>query len=132
MEFIFFILFQGIVDFQPINMAELQAKHLSYVGKQYGPLEGVVDSYYRLGNDALLQVSHLVNGSMPQSILADGKMASKMILHQSISINNYRSIAHKFWIQLGILNDIKETILAYKESRELSALNFRSFNSRLV
>lgn len=113
-------------------MAELQAKHLSYVVKQNGPLEGVVDSYYRLGNDALLQVSHLINGSMPQSIIADGKMASKMILHQSISINNYRSIAHKFWIQLGILNNIKETILAYKESRDPSVLTFNSLNSRLV
>lgn len=113
-------------------MAELQAKHLSYVVKQYGPLEGVVDSYYRLGNDVLLQVSHLVNGSMPQSILADGKMASKMILHQSIAINNFRSIAHKFWIQLGILNDIKETILSYKEFRDSSALTFHSLNKRLV
>lgn len=113
-------------------MAELQAKHLSYVVKQYGPLEGVVDSYYRLGKDALLQVSHLVNGSMPQSILADGKIASKMILHQSIAINNFGSIAHKFWIQLGILNDIKETILSYKESRDSSALTFRSLNKRLV
>lgn len=113
-------------------MAELQAKHLSYVVKQYGPLEGVVDSYYRLTNDAMLQVSYLVNGSMPQSILADGKMASKMVLHQSIAINNFRSIAHKFWIQLGILNDIKESILFYKESRDSSALAFRSLNSRLV
>lgn len=113
-------------------MAELQAKHLSYVVKQYGPLEGVVDSYYRLTNDVLLQVSHLVNGSMPQSILADGKMASKMVLHQSIAINNFRSIAHKFWIQLGILNDIKESILSYKESRDSSELAFRSLNSRLV
>lgn len=113
-------------------MAALQAKQLAYVGKQYGPLEGAVDSYYRLGNDALLQVSHLVNGSLPQSILTDGKTASKMILHQSISINNYRSIAHKFWIQLGILNDIKETVLAYKETRDASVLTFQSFNSRLV
>lgn len=111
-------------------MAELQAKHLSYVVKQYGPIEGVVDSYYRLSNDALLQVSQLVNGSMPQSILADGKISSKMVLHQSISINNYRSIAHKFWIQLGILNSIKDTILAYKETRDVSALIFQSFNSR--
>lgn len=124
------IFLQGKVDFQQINMAEMQAKHLSYVVKQYGPIEGVIDSHYRLSNDTYLQVKQLVNGSMPQSILVDGKMASKMILHQSIPINNYRSIAHKFWIQLGILNDIKETILAYKESRDPSVLTFHSFNSR--
>lgn len=126
-------IFQGIVDFQPINMAELQAKHMSYVVKQYGPLEGIVDSYYRLSNDALLQVSHLVNGSMSQSMLSNGKMASKMVLHQSVSINNnHRSIAHKFWIQLGILNNIKETIVAYKETGDSSGLTFHSFISRLV
>lgn len=111
-------------------MAELQAKHLSYVGKQYGPIEGMVDSYYRLSNDAMLQVSYLVNGSMPQSILADGKSAAKMVLHQSISINKFHSITHKFWIQLGILDSIKETIVAYKETKDLSKLYYNSFSSR--
>lgn len=126
-------LIQGIVNFEPVNMAELQAKHLSYVVKQYGSIEGMVDGFYQLGNDAMLQVSHLVNGSMPQSILSDGKSAAKMVLHQSISINNLcRSIAYKFWIQLGILDNIKETIIAYKETKDPSKLVFNSFSSRLV
>lgn len=113
-------------------MAALQAEHMSYVGKQYGQLEGMIDSYYQLGNDALLQVSRSVNGSMPQSILTDGKTTSKMTLHQSVPVNNYRSVAHKFWIQLGILDDIKQTIATYKETRDLGTLIFSSFGSRLV
>lgn len=124
-EYIFKTILQGVIDFKPINLIELQTKHLSYVVKQYGPIEGTIDNYYRLGNDVLLQVSRSVNGSMAQSILNDGKSASKMILHQSIQVNNFRSIASKFWIQLGILDDIKETILSYKETRDPSNLIFK-------
>lgn len=115
---------QGVVDFKPINLIELQSKHLSYVVKQYGSIEGMIDSYYRLGNDALLQVSRSVNGSMAQSI-NDGKSASKMVLHQTIQVNNFKSVARKFWIQLGILDDIKETIVSYKESKDMSCLIFK-------
>lgn len=114
--------FQGVIDFQPINLTELHTKHLSYVVKQYGPIECMIDNYYRLGNDALLQVSRSLNG---QSVLNDNKSASKMVLHQSIQVNNFKSIAKKFWIQLGTLDDIKETIVSYKESRDSSCLIFK-------
>lgn len=116
---------QGVVDFKPINLIDLQSKHLSYVVKQYGSIEGMIDNYYRLGNDALLQVSRSVNGSMAQSIINDGKSASKMVLHQTIQVNNFKSVARKFWIQLGILDDIKETIVSYKESKAMSCLIFK-------
>lgn len=129
---VLFVGLQGVVDFHQINTVQLQAKHLSYVVKQYGPIEGLVDSHYRLSNDANLQVTHLVNGSVPQTILTDGKMASKMILHQTIPINNYRSIAYKFWIQLEILNEIKETVELYKQSKDPVTLCFRSLARRLV
>lgn len=120
---------QGAHPFEPIDLTELQAKHLSYVVKQYGPSEGMVDSFYRLGRDAVLQVSHTVN-STSQSITTDGKTATKMALHQSVEINNIQSIAHKFWIQLGILNDIKDTIIAYKETKNPRSLIFRGSNSQ--
>lgn len=113
-------------------MAELQAKHYSYVVKQYGPIEGMVDSFYRLGPDAMLQVSHTVNGSMPQSILADGKSAAKMILHQTVSISQFQPSTRQFWIQLGILDNIKETILTYKDTKDPNSLVFKSFTSRFV
>lgn len=127
-----YVSFQGVIDFKPINLIELQSKHLSYVVKQYGPIEGMIDNYYRLGNDALLQVSRSVNGSMAQSILNDGKSASKMVLHQSIQVNNFKSIAKKFWIQLGILDDIKDTIVSYKETRDASYLTFKGHGQMLV
>ncbi|XP_055324770.1 protein zwilch [Sitodiplosis mosellana] len=117
--------YNGVVDFKPINLIELQSKHLSYVVKQYGPIEGMIDNYYRLSNDAMLQVSRPVNGSMAQSIINDGKVASKMVLHQTIQVNNFKSVAKKFWIQLGILDDMKETIVSYKELRDLSCLVFK-------
>lgn len=110
-------------------MAKLQAEHLSSVVKQYGPSEGMIDSYYRLGSDATLQVSYTVNGAISQSIITDGKTASKMVLHQSVQINNFQSIAKKFWIQLDILNDIKDTIITYKESKDQKHLRFNGSNS---
>lgn len=108
------------------------AIHHSYVIKQYGALEGIIDSFYHLCNNAVLQVSHSVNNSMPQSILADGKSAAKMILHQTISINRFQSSTQNFWIQLGILDSIKETIVAYKNTKDPNKLEFSSFSSRFV
>lgn len=113
-------------------MAELQAKHNSYVVKQYGPIEGMVDSFYRLGNDATLQVSHTANGSMPQSILVDGKNVAKMMLHQTVSISHFQPSTRKFWIQLGILDSIKETIITYKDTKDPKSLVYKSFSSRFV
>ncbi|XP_031631660.1 protein zwilch [Contarinia nasturtii] len=117
--------FNGVINFEPINLMELQKQHVNYVVKQYGPIEGMVDNYYRLGNDAMLQVSRPVNGSTTQSILNDEKTASKMVLHQSIQVNNLQSIAKKFWIQLDILNNIKQTIVSYKETKDPECLTFK-------
>lgn len=118
-----------MVDFGPINLMELQAKHQAIVMKQYGPMECMIDSYYRLGNESMLQVSHsaVVNGKMTPSMMADRNAASKITLHQSIHIGNVRSIASKFWIQLGILDEIKDAIVSYKETKTRDFLNFKGF-----
>lgn len=125
---------QGIHSFEPINLMELQSKHLSYVIKQYGPIEGMIDYYYELGNDAMLQVSRSVIGLVTQSLQTDGKTAARMTLHQSVEVNKFisKSIAKKFWIQLGILDDIKEMIVNYKESRDANCLMFKGHGHGLV
>lgn len=118
-----------MIDFGPVNLTDLHSKHIATVGKQYGSIEGMIDNYYRLESDAMLQVSRSVNGSLTQSLMSDG-MASKIILHQSILVNhNVRSIASKFWIQLGILDDIKDTIVDYKQSKDSNCLFLKSFGA---
>lgn len=112
-------------------MIELEAKHQAIVTKQYGSIEGMIDSYYRLGNDTMLQVSRSteVNGKMTQSMMTDGNAASKMTLHQLVHIGNVRSIASIFWIQLGILDSIKDTIVSYKETKNRDYLIFKGFGA---
>lgn len=125
-------LFKGHIEFKPVDLNKLQERHLSYVVKQFGPTEGMVDSYYQLGDATMLQVSRPINSTMSRMKTTDGKMSSKMVLHQSVKINNLQSIAHRFWIQLGILNDIKSSIVAYKQSKNESCLNFDGFSCGFV
>lgn len=86
----------------------------------------MVDSYYQLNTDTTdatvtLQVSKVTNGLVKHFT---NEAPSKMILHQSIKINNFTSIIFKFWRQICIIDTIKESVVNFKETKDPSTLVF--------
>lgn len=110
---------QGFTEFKLIDVICLQSKHLLYAPKHSTQTNSTIDTYYDLCNSherkMKLQISFEINGTVTQSILAKQKDSLKMTLHQSVRINNIKSVASKFWRQIHHLNTIKENIIAYKE-----------------
>lgn len=117
---------QGLVPYEPIDLSKLFAKHALYAPMQLGVVEMMVDSYYQLNTDTpdatvTLQVSKVTNGLVKQFA---NEAPSKMILHQSIKINNFTSIIFKFWRQICIIDTIKESVVNFKETKDPSTLIF--------
>lgn len=117
---------QGLVPYEPIDLLQLFAKHALYVPMQLGVVEMMVDSYYQLNTDTpdatvTLQVSKVTNGLVKHFT---NETPSKMILHQSIKINNFTSSIFKFWRQICVINTIKESVVNFKETKDPSALVF--------
>lgn len=68
-----------------------------------------------------LQVSRTMTGPVRRPT---NEMPSKVILHQSIKINNFQSIIEKFWRQICIIDSIKESVVDFKETKDPAALVF--------
>lgn len=90
-------------------------------------METTIDSYYQLNidnNNMKLQLSRSMSGRLTSKTVKDFDRDSRMILHQSVPIDNPDSIVETFWRQIKILNIIKEAIVAYKDTEEQSYLVF--------
>lgn len=90
-------------------------------------METTIDSYYQLNidnNNMKLQLSRSTSGRLTSKTVKDFDRDSRMILHQSVRIDNPDSIIETFWRQIKILNIIKEAIVAYKDNEEPSYLVF--------
>lgn len=138
----FCFLVQGQCPYDEIDLNKLENKHLSYISKPNNIMETTIDSYYQLNvenNNMHLQLSRSISGRLSSKTFKDFDRDSRMILHQTVPIDNPDSIVETFWRQIKILNIIKEAIVAFKDTEELSYLVytvgsqwvFRSFFSFL-
>lgn len=90
-------------------------------------METTIDSYYQLNienNNMKLQLSRSISGRLSSKTFKDFDRDSRMILHQSVPIDNPDSIVETFWRQIKILNIIKESIVAFKETDDPSYLTY--------
>lgn len=120
------LLFQGLIPFEPIDLEKLSEKHALYVSQQIGQVEIMLDNFYQLPTDTsdaaiMLQVSRTMTGQMKQPI---NRSASKIILHQSVRINNLSSTITTFWRQICIIDTIKESVINFKETKDPCMLIF--------
>lgn len=107
---------QGVISYETINLNNLQAKHFSYIPKHNNQIETTIDSYFQIQNGMKLQLSRSISGPLMPVMLHDYEKHSRIILHQSVPIDNNNSVAEAFWRQIKILDLIKDDIAAYKES----------------
>lgn len=110
-----------------MDLGKLERKHLSYISKPNNIMDTTIDSYYQLdvgNNNMKLQLSHSTSGRLSSKTVKDFDRDSRMILHQSVPIDNTDSIIETFWRQIKILNIIKETIVSYKDTDDHSYLVF--------
>lgn len=68
-------------------------------------------------------MSREIAGILTQAAIDDKRTPPRLLLHQSVRIENYDSIAEMFWRQLVTLDRIKKSIVDYKESEDLSYLD---------
>lgn len=101
-------------------MKALVAKHYQYIAQKSSSVSINIDSYFSLqnSNNVTLQVSRSTSGHVSQSYLTDNTICDDMILHQNIPVGDPSSLAIQFWMELHMLNSIKEDILRYKESED--------------
>lgn len=90
-----------------------------------------VDVYFQLNsglNNVKLQLSSSVRDSLSNFRLNNYEKYSRITLHQTVAINNLDSVAEIFWRQINILDQIKDSIVAFKESADSDDLvyNFGS------
>lgn len=112
-------------------MKDLTDKHFSYVNMMGEPLNVTIDAYFNLHeNNIVLQVSRSKSAKVMQNFLEDNTVYDQMVLHQSVRIGDHDSVAMEFWIQLDILNTIKNIIVAYRESEDAEDLVYQVASSR--
>lgn len=110
-------------------MKNLTDRHFSYTNGESVNVN--IDSYFNLhGNNIVLQVSRSKSAKVMQTFLNDNTIYDRMVLHQSVRIGDPDSVAMEFWIQLDILNTIKNTIVAYRESKDAEDLVYKVATSR--
>lgn len=118
---------QGQCSYEEMDLNKLESKHLSYISKPNSIMETTIDSFYQLNienNNMKLQLSRSMSGRLSSITVNDIDRNSRMILHQSVPIDNPNSIVETFWRQIKILNIIKEAIVAFKDTDEQSYLVF--------
>lgn len=105
-------------------MDALIAKHRSYGQFDASRIVINVDSYFSLHPNVKLQVSRLTTGQVAQAFLTDNITTRNngIVLHQSISIGDPSSDVIPFWMQLHMLDSIKENIIRYQESKDTNDL----------
>lgn len=77
----------------------------------------IIDAYFQLNSDLnniTLQLSSSVSDSLANVRLNNYEKYSRITLHQSVFINNHNSVAETFWRQIIILNNTKDSIVAFK------------------
>lgn len=96
----------------------MQKKHLSYIPNHNGKIKNFIDTYFRVedNNNIEIQLSRSTDGLLTNAVLTDLWKNARIILHQTVKINNTESIAEEFWRQLTILEIIKDNIVTYNES----------------
>lgn len=96
-------------------------------------VEAEIDAYFQLSsglNNVKLQLSSTVADSLVNVRLNNYEKYPRITLHQNVAVSNPDSAAETFWRQINILDMIKDSIVAFKETSDPDELIYR-FGSSL-
>lgn len=118
--------------YNDVNLEKMKKEHFSYIYVKNNKINVSIDSYFNIQSSCVLQVSRSNSGPLNETFLNDNSKHDKLVLHQTVRIGDSDSLAEEFWNQLIILDLIKEDIVAYQESEDISDLVYRVATGRLV
>lgn len=108
---------QGLVPFESIDVESLLKEH-KQIARQLPKYKVNVDRYYLLHADISLQVSHWISNSVSGALLNNTSRNNGVVLHQTVHFGEPSSPAIEFWMQLHMLDLIKQQVLRFKESKD--------------
>lgn len=113
---------QGQVELDSVQVKALMDQHLQYIPTAVAAININVDSYFTLHPNVTLQISRSASGPVTQNFLTENRNYDGIILQQNIRIGDPSSLAMQFWMQLHMLDSIKEDIIRYQESQDSNDL----------